>query len=204
MRSGPPPTLARPMSPVPSGRLCRTMAATLVIHCNITLDGVIEDPQEWADITPEGQAHVARWYAEAEAMVLGRRCFEGFASVWPGMRDVSPIGPYINDLPKWVASRTLDGELGFNGTLLDRDDALGHLARIKAESDGMLLSSGLGELAADLVRGGLVDELRLLVAPVVRGHGRRVFHDALRDQRFEHVRTGRAARAQELVLRPSG
>ena len=179
------------------------MPAKLIIHCSTTLDGVIEDPQDWADLSPEGQVHVAAWYAEADAMVLGRHCFEGFAAVWPGMRDVSPIGPYINDLPKWVASRTLAGDLGWNGTLLDRDDALGHLARIKTQTDGTLLSTGLGELAADLVRAGLVDELRLLVAPVVRGHGRRMFHDALRDHRFELIRSGRAAGAQELVLRPA-
>jgi dihydrofolate reductase len=178
------------------------MAAKLVIHCNTTLDGVIDDPQEWVDLSPAGQAHVAEWYAEAAGMVLGRVCFEGFASVWPGMRDVSPIGPYINDLPKWVASRTLEGELGWNGTLLERDDAMGHLARIKAETDGTLLSTGLGELAADAMRAGLVDELRLLVAPVVRGYGRHLFHDVLRDQRFEVAHAGPAPGAQELVLWP--
>lgn len=180
------------------------MAAQLVIHCSTTLDGVIEDPQDWADLSPEGQAHVAGWYAEADALVLGRHCFEGFAAVWPGMRDLSPIGPFINDLPKWVASRTLEGELGWNGRLLDRDDPLGHLARIKAETDGLLLSTGLGSLAADLVRAGLVDELRLLVTPIVRGHGRRMFHDALREHRFAPAEVRPVATAQEVILRPAG
>jgi dihydrofolate reductase len=175
---------------------------TLVFHLNVTLDGVIDDPQHWVDLSPAGQAYVAEWYAEAEALVLGRKLFEGFASVWPGMRDVSPIGPYINDLPKWVASTTLQGELGWNGTLLDPADAMADLARVKRETDGLLLSSGAGGLAVSAMKAGLVDELRLLVAPIVRGRGRHLFHDELPDQRFEVLRTAAAPGAQEVVLAP--
>lgn len=95
------------------------------------------------------------------------------------------------------------GPLEWNGRLLDADDAMGHLARVKAETDGTLVSTGGGELAAGLVEAGLVDELRLFVNPVVWGPGQRLFHEQLADTRFELVRADQVpGRVFELVYRP--
>ncbi len=80
---------------------------------------------------------------------------------------------------------------------------MGHLARIKAETGGTLVSTGGGALAASLVEAGLVDELRLLVNPVVWGPGQRLFHERLADARFELLRAEPApGRVFELVYRP--
>jgi dihydrofolate reductase len=175
----------------------------LILFCSVTLDGVIDSTAEWVDLSPEHQAYSAQMLADADALVLGRNLFEGFKAVWPGMRDISPIGPRINDMPKWVASRTLTGPLDWNGRLLDADDAMGHLARVKAETEGTLISTGGGALASSLVAAGLVDELRLFVNPVVWGPGQRLFHEQLGDTRFELLRGGQApGRPFELVYRP--
>jgi dihydrofolate reductase len=175
----------------------------LILFCNLTLDGVIDSTAEWVDLSPEHQAYSAQLLAHADALVLGRHLYEGFKAVWPGMRDSSPIGPRINDMPKWVASRTLTAPLEWNGRLLDTADPMGHLGRIKAETDGTLVSTGGGALAASLVQAGLVDELRLFVNPVVWGPGQRLFHEKLADARFELVRADAApGRVFELVYRP--
>jgi dihydrofolate reductase len=174
----------------------------LISYCSITLDGVIDSTGRWVTLTPAHQAHTNELFAEAEAFLLGRNLYEGFKAVWPGMRDLSPIGPRINDIPKWVASRTLHGELGWNARLLD-GDAMEAVATLKAGTGGMLLTTGGGRFAADLVRHGLVDEFRVYVHPVIWGGGQHLLHDLLRDQRFELLRVGDAAGVPELVYRPA-
>ena len=173
----------------------------LICFCSTTLDGVIDSTGEWVTLTPEHQAYTNRLFEEAEALVLGRNLYEGFKSVWPGMRDLSPIGPRINDMPKWVASRTLRGELEWNARLLE-GDAMEAVAALKERTDGLLVTTGGGSFAADLIGHGLVDELRLFVNPVVWGSGQRLLHGLLTDQRFELLRVGDAAGVPELVYRP--
>ena len=146
----------------------------LISFCSITLDGVIDSTAEWVTLTPEHQAHTNELMEGAEALVLGRNLYEGFKSVWPGLRDQSPIGPRINDMPKWVASRTLSGPLEWEARLLE-GDALEALAAIKARTDGHLVTTG---------------------------GGRHLLHDLLEDQRFELLRIGDAAGVPELVYRP--
>ena len=173
----------------------------LISFCSITLDGVIDSTAEWVTLTPEHQAHTNELMEGAEALVLGRNLYEGFKSVWPGLRDQSPIGPRINDMPKWVASRTLSGPLEWEARLLE-GDAMEALAAIKARTDGYLVTTGGGRLAADLVKHGLVDEFRVFVNPVVWGGGQHLLHDLLSDQRFELLRVGDAGGVPELVYRP--
>ena len=173
----------------------------LISFCSTTLDGVIDSTGEWVTLTPEHQAHTNRLMEEAEALLLGRNLYEGFKAVWPGMRDLSPIGPRINDMPKWVASRTLTGDLDWNARLLE-GDAMEAVAALKERTDGSIVTTGGGRLAADLVRHGLVDEFRVYVNPVIWGGGQHLLHDLLQDQRFELLRVGDAAGVPELVYRP--
>ena len=101
-----------------------------------------------------------------------------------------------------MASRTLTEPLEWNARLLDVGDTMGHLARVKADTDGMLPSTGGGALASSLVQAGLVDELRLLVNPVVWAPGQRLFHEQLTQARFEHLRADRVpGRVLELAYR---
>jgi len=173
----------------------------LISFCSTTLDGVIDSTAKWVTLTPEHQAHANALMEDAEALVLGRRLYEGFKAVWPGMRDVSPIGPRINDMPKWVGSRTLSGELDWEARLLE-GDAMEAVAALKARTDGHLVTTGGGRFAADLVEHGLVDEFRVFVHPVIWGGGQHLLHDLLSDQRFELLRVGDAGGVPELVYRP--
>jgi dihydrofolate reductase len=147
----------------------------LIVSTHVTLDGVIgPSPDEWALLDGEHERHSFDQLLAADAFVLGRPTFEGLASVWPDITDDTGFADRVNALPKHVASRTLTGPLGWNGTLIEGDLAAG-VARLKAGHRGNLLTYGCGELAHELVTLGLVDEVHLWVQPVVWGEGERLF-----------------------------
>jgi dihydrofolate reductase len=113
----------------------------------------------------------------ADAMVLGRKTYEGLAAVWPQLADDPTLGLFadrLNSMPKYVASRTLRGPLEWNATLLEGDLAAGVTA-LKARHDGTLIVSGAGELAHDLTTKGLVDEFWFWVSPYLWATGPRIF-----------------------------
>ncbi len=143
----------------------------LVLTVAITVDGVI-DGFEWY-VSEGGHDQASReQFAEAEAMLLGRKTYEGLAAFWPTQE--GPWADVVNPMPKVVASRTLSPPLEWNARLLEGELA-GAVRRLKSELDGDLIISGAGELARDQVVDGLVDELRFWVHPVVWGEGTRPF-----------------------------
>ena len=101
--------------------------------------------------------------------------FEGLAAYWPTASDNSGFAERTNSLPKYVASRTLVEPLSWNASLIEGDLAEG-VAGLKRQHRGNLLSFGCGELAYELVRLGLVDEIHFWVDPAVCGSGDRAFH----------------------------
>jgi dihydrofolate reductase len=113
----------------------------------------------------------------ADAMVLGRKTYEGLAAVWPQLDDDPALGRFagrLNSMPKYVASRTLKGPLEWNATLIEGevDQAV---PALKAEHHGNLIVSGCGELAHALTRLGLVDEFWFWVSPSLWPTGPRIF-----------------------------
>jgi dihydrofolate reductase len=143
----------------------------LVISIAITVDGVIDGFEWYVSEGGHDQAGIDR-LAEAGAMLLGRKTYEGLAAYWPAQ--VGPWADVLNPMPKVVASRTLSEPLEWNSRLLDGE--LGEaVPRLKAELDGDVIVSGCGELARNLLADGLVDELRLWMHPVVWGDGARPF-----------------------------
>ena len=108
----------------------------------------------------------------AEAMLLGRKTYEGLAAYWPTAE--GPWADLINPMPKYVASRTLEEPLEWNATLLE-GEAAESVPRLKEELDGDLFMSGCGELARALLEHGLVDELLFWVHPALSGPGTRPF-----------------------------
>lgn len=146
----------------------------LIVTTHLTLDGVIGPDPTWADIGPEVQAHSFDQLRAASGLLLGRKTFEGLASVWPDSPDDTGFADRVNALPKHVASRTLVGPLPWHGALIEGDleTAVGEL---RSSAEGNLLSYGCGELASWLVAHGLVDEVHLWVHPVVWGEGERLF-----------------------------
>lgn len=148
----------------------------LIISTHITVDGVIgPDPGEWGIFEGEGERFKLDQLLAADAFLLGRKVYEGLAAYWPNATDDTGFAERTNSLPKYVASRTLKGVLGWNASLITGDLAES-VASLKRQHRGNLLSFGCGELAFELVRLGLADEIHFWVDPAVWGSGERAFH----------------------------
>jgi dihydrofolate reductase len=153
----------------------------------ISLDGVIEDPggaEDFAhggwtfeiDRGEEGDKFKLGELEEAEAQLLGRVTYEGFAAAWPSMEDEVGFAEKMNTMPKYVYSTTLESADWQNSTLLSGDFAA-DIAAAKDEVDGVILVAGSARLVQGLIAADLLDELRLMVFPVLLGGGKRLFPD---------------------------
>jgi dihydrofolate reductase len=151
----------------------------------ISLDGVIEDPGGSEDFVhggwtfeidrgDEGDAFKLGELEEAEAQLLGRVTYEGFAAAWPSMEDEQGFAKKMNSMPKYVYSTTLTSADWENSTLLAGDFAT-DIAKVKDEVDGVILVAGSARLVQGLLAADLLDELRLMVFPVTLGGGKRLF-----------------------------
>jgi dihydrofolate reductase len=153
----------------------------------VSLDGVFEDPggsEEYEhggwtfeyDRGDEGNAFKLDELMEAEVQLLGRVTYEGFAAAWPS-RD-GPFADKLNNDPKVVVSTTLADPQWQNTTVISSD--VEHaIARLKDETEGVILVAGSGTLVRTLLAANLVDELRLMVFPTILGRGRRLFPDTI-------------------------
>ncbi|WP_134729888.1 dihydrofolate reductase family protein [Amycolatopsis nivea] len=141
----------------------------------VSLDGVVEAPDQWSLSywNDELEHAVGDGMADADAMLLGRVTYEGFAEAWPGRTD-DPGAEFMNSVPKYVASTTLTAADWHNTTLL-RGDLGEAIADLKSSAGGDIMTSGSTTLVRWLLSHGLVDELTLLQYPVVVGKGRRLF-----------------------------
>jgi len=125
-----------------------------------------------------------------EALLFGRRTYQTMAAAWSG-RAGDPFADHMNAIPKYVASRSLsqDDFDWNNSTLLPADDVLGAVRRLRAEDGGNIWVMGSSNLAGALISGGLVDEYRLMIEPVVLGGGKRLFADDGQSRPLELVST---------------
>ncbi|WP_336206369.1 dihydrofolate reductase family protein [Nonomuraea sp. LPB2021202275-12-8] len=159
----------------------------LVVSQFITMDGVIESPGGdgdfdrggWAfrfDRGAEGNAVKLDEVRSAGALLLGRRTYEGFAAVWPSMRDDVGFADKMNTMPKYVVSSSLE-RLGWNNSSLVRGDLVEEVVELKRRTRGDVLVNGSAQLVRSLAESGLVDEYRLMLYPIVLGAGKRLFGD---------------------------
>jgi dihydrofolate reductase len=157
----------------------------IVVTEFVSLDGVIEAPGGGEDFKhagwtfeidrgEEGDKFKFDELVEAEAQLLGRRTYEGFAAAWPQMEDEAGFAEKMNSMPKYVVSSTLREAEWSNSTVLD-GDFVAEIEKLKREVDGVILVAGSAQLVQGLVENDLVDELRLMVFPVVLGSGKRLF-----------------------------
>ena len=146
----------------------------LVESTFVTLDGVISDPQVWGSPywDEEHSGYAAKLLEPAEAQLLGRVTYEGFAKAWP-QRSGDPFTDKINSMPKYVASRTLK-DATWNATVL-KGDLAEEVAKLKQEGGGTLLKYGTGEVDSELLKHKLVDEFHFWIFPTVAGGGTRLF-----------------------------
>jgi dihydrofolate reductase len=144
----------------------------LVESTFVSLDGVIENPQDWSPPywDDEHMAYAQKLFSDADAMLLGRKTYEGFAEAWT-QRAGDDFADQFNAMPKHVASRTLT-ETTWNASLLEGDTAEA-VAKLKESTN--LLKYGTGELDRTLLDNGLVDEFHLWIFPVIAGSGARLF-----------------------------
>jgi dihydrofolate reductase len=144
----------------------------------MSLDGVVESPMwtfpYWTDDTAAFKAAETK---DGTSLLLGRRTYEEFAKAWPG-RSAAEGGAYFNPVRKYVVSSTLDKDVWQNATFV-KGDVKQEVERLKAKPGGDLTVHGSITLARKLLSDRLVDELRLLVYPVVVGKGKRLFDDSV-------------------------
>jgi dihydrofolate reductase len=155
----------------------------IVVTEFVSLDGVVEDPGGAEDFKyggwsfefkrgEEGDKFKLDEALEAEALLLGRVTYEGFAAAWPS-RD-GEFADKFNNMPKYVVSSTLEDPEWNNSTVLKGDLAKA-VSKLKQEQDGDIVVHGSPSLVQSLLENDLVDELRLMVFPVVLGSGKRLF-----------------------------
>jgi dihydrofolate reductase len=145
----------------------------------VSLDGLMESPEEWAFSysNDEMEEANASGMAASDALLLGRVTYEGLAAFWPNQPGGTPMVDYINSVPKFVVSETLEDPLEWNNSTLVKDDVAEGVAELKCQPGKDITIIGSGALVRSLLRDGLLDELRLMVRPVILGSGKRLFED---------------------------
>jgi dihydrofolate reductase len=157
----------------------------IIVSENISLDGVIEDPSGvegfkhggWVGrVGDRGRDEAAKALLDeamrAEALLWGRRTYEFLASRWPSR--TGALADRMNSMPKYVVSSTLE-DPDWNNTTVLKGDAVKEVSKLRQELDGQIVVAGSIRLVRTLMEHDLVDELRLLVYPVVLGAGGRLF-----------------------------
>ncbi len=149
----------------------------LVESTFVTLDGVISDPQVWGMPywDDEHNEYARRLLFSADALLLGRKTYEGFAQAWPERAGSNDFADRFNELPKYVASRTLPpGEAEWNATVLAGEVAEA-VSAAKEQPGESIVKYGTGEFSQTLLEHKLVDEYHFWLFPEVVGDGERLF-----------------------------
>jgi dihydrofolate reductase len=167
----------------------------IVVTEFVSLDGVMEAPGGGEDFRhggwsfeiergDEGNKFKLDETMSAEALLLGRVTYEGFAAAWPS-RD-GEFADKFNSMPKYVVSSTLDEPEWNNSTVL-KGDVAEEVAKLRQEQDGDIVVHGSARLVQALIEQDLVDELRLMMFPVVLGSGKRLFDETTDKKRLQLV-----------------
>ena len=165
----------------------------VVVNEFMSLDGVVQAPGGAEEDTDGRFAHggwsmpyfdpetmgpvIGAGMDTADALLFGRRTWQGMAAAWPD-RAGDPYADQMNAIKKCVASRTLNSaDMRWNTTLLSRDNAVADIAALRDGPGGDLVMWGSAGLVKTLLAGGLVDELNLMIEPILLGGGKRIFPD---------------------------
>jgi dihydrofolate reductase len=158
----------------PMGHLmARKISATLFM----TLDGVIAEPHTWS--FPFWNDEIAKFkdteLRQSDALLLGRVTYEGFAAAWPGRKDDTGFADKFNTMPKYVVTSTLKKAEWAGSVIVRPADLPKLISRLKSEKGADVMAHGSATLVQSLVRDGHLDELRLLVYPILLGKGKKLF-----------------------------
>ena len=169
--------------------------AEIVVTEFVSLDGVMEDPGGaesfkyggWTfeiERGSDGDNFKLEETMDTDALLLGRVTYEGFAAAWPSRE--GEFADKFNTMPKYVVSSTLESPEWENSTVLE-GDVVDSVSRLRRELDGKIVVHGSAQLAQTLLEHDLVDELRLMVFPVVLGSGKRIFGETSDKKRLRLV-----------------
>ena len=152
----------------------------------VSLDGVVESPERWNTpyFNDEIGAELGSQMAAADTMLLGRVTYEEFAAYWSDKGSDVPFADAMNGIPKLVASKTLE-QVDWQNTTLINGNLVDRLTELKQQRGKDIVTSGSATLVGSLLHAGLLDELRLLVYPVVVGRGRRLFENGSEQKPLE-------------------
>jgi dihydrofolate reductase len=160
-----------------------TQMGRVIVTEFVSLDGVMEAPgggehykhAGWTfkiNRGEEGDAFKLEETLDSEALLLGRVTYEGFARAWPSMNN--PFADKFNSMPKYVVSSTLKKTDWNNSTIL-KGDVVEEVTKLKQTLKGNIVVHGSGQLVQALIANDLIDELRLMVFPVILGSGKKLF-----------------------------
>jgi dihydrofolate reductase len=166
--------------------------AKIIVTEFVSLDGVMEDPGGaenfkyggWTFEIDRGEGDKFKLdeTMETDALLLGRKTYEGFAAAWPSRE--GEFADKFNNMPKYVVSSTLDNPDWKNTTVL-KGDVVEAVRKLKDEQSGTIAVHGSRQLAQTLVENDLVDQLNLMVFPVVLGSGLRLFGETSNKKRLQ-------------------
>ena len=168
----------------------------IIVSENVTLDGVIQDPAGaegfsrggWVGrVGDQGREEAAKVLLDqtlgAEAQLFGRRTYEFLAARWPSRN--GELADRLNRMPKYVVTSTLE-DPAWNNTIVLRGDVVIEVSKLKRELNGKIVIPGSIQLIRSLIEQDLIDELRLIVYPIVLGAGERLFGETS-DKKLMHL-----------------
>ena len=154
----------------------------------ISVDGVVESPDKWQfDNFDEGMGQaMGAFIAATDTLLLGRKTYEEWAGYWPTSDD-DTYGPHINNTPKYVVSTTLDDVAwgSFDNIHLIKGSLAEELSKLKQQPGKNISTTGSPTLVRSMLNEGLLDELILMIHPVVVGSGKRLFQEGDTMQRLK-------------------
>jgi dihydrofolate reductase len=169
----------------------------LIVTEFVTLDGVMEAPggepthphSGWVGdyMSPEQLQYKLDEVLEAESLLIGRVTYEGFSAAWPERE--GEFADKMNSMPKYVVSSTLSEPLAWNNSTLIKGDVVEEVGRLKQRDGGPIVVAGSATLVQTLIGNDLVDELRLMVFPVMIGGGKRPFPESQQRKLFKPTAT---------------
>ena len=172
----------------------------------LSMDGVFEEPGHWSGPFFKEEAQKFKWdeLQAADALLLGRNTYEGFAAAWPAMPGTGEFGEKMNTMPKYVVSSTLD-KVEWSGSKLIRGNVAQEIRKLKQMPGHDLLLSGSAQLFNSLMQENLIDLYRFMLHPIVLGKGRRLFAEGIDSRTLELTDTKTFATGiMILELTPAG
>jgi dihydrofolate reductase len=156
----------------------------------LSLDGVMESPDQWhfPYFNDEMGQVIGEGFAASDALLMGKVNYEEWAAYWPQQDpEENPEAALMNDRKKYVVSTTLEEPLEWNNSTLIKENVAEEIAELKQQPGKNIVISGSAALVRSLLQDGLLDELQIMIHPVIVGSGKRLFEDGGDLKRLELV-----------------